>query len=112
MMTRMDAIGIILVIVGVLIIVGTTVLGRSSEGGAGDLARLMRRIPGGWLTGLVVVVIGLVIIAVPWGRPPDAGPPGNGPPGQDSPGNGPPGQDSPGNGPPGNDPPGQDGSRT
>lgn len=86
----MDAIGIILVIVGVLIIIGTAVLGRSSGGAGGDVARLAQRIPGGWMTGAILVVIGLIIIAIPWGPPPGAGPPGglpdNGPPGN-QPGN-------------------------
>jgi hypothetical protein len=94
MLATMDAIGIILVVLGVLVIVGTAVLGRSSGGAGGDLARLMQRIPGGWVAGVILVVIGLLIIALPWGPPPGAGPPGDA-------GNGP-----PGNGPPMVDPPG------
>jgi hypothetical protein len=99
-----DAIGIILVVLGVLIIIGTVVLGRSSSGAGGDLARLMQRIPGGWVTGAILVVIGLIIIAIPWGPLLGAGPPDGGPGGP--PGNGPPGNGSPGNGPPMVDPPG------
>jgi hypothetical protein len=103
MLTSMDAIGIIVVVLGVLIIIGTAVLGRSSGGAAADLARLMQRVPGGWVTGLILVVIGLLIIAIPWGPPPGAGPPAD-------PGNGPPGNGAPGNGPPGNGPPEQPGN--
>jgi hypothetical protein len=83
----MDAIGIILVVIGVLIIVGTAVLGLRSGGAEGDLARLAQRVPGGWVYGLVLVIIRIVVIAIPWGPPPGAGPPdvlppGNGPPGE------------------------------
>jgi hypothetical protein len=101
----MDALGIILVVLGVLIIIGTAVLGRSSGGAGGDLARLMQRIPGGWVTGAILVVIGLIIIAIPWGPLLGAGPP-DGSPGNGPPGNGPPGNGPPGNGPPADVPPG------
>jgi hypothetical protein len=87
----MDAIGIILVVIGVLIIVGTAVLGSRSGGAEGDLARLTQRVPGGWVFGLILVIIGIVLIALPWGPPPGAGPPDGVPPGNGPPGNGPPG---------------------
>jgi hypothetical protein len=88
----MDAIGIIFVIVGVLIILGTAVLGRSSDGAGGDIARLARRVPGGWMLGLALVIIGIVIIAIPWGPPPGAGPPDSVPPGNGPPEDVPPGE--------------------
>ncbi|HVM24904.1 MAG TPA: hypothetical protein VM253_05855 [Candidatus Limnocylindrales bacterium] len=74
----MDAIGVLLVIVGLAIVLGIALLGRSSGGAQGDVARLAGRVPGGIATGLVLIGIGLLLILIPGGPP--AGVPANGPP--------------------------------
>jgi hypothetical protein len=74
----MDAIGVLLVIVGLAIVLGIALLGRSSDGAGGDVARLAGRVPGGIVTGLVLIGIGLLLILLPGGPPP--GVPANGPP--------------------------------
>lgn len=74
----MDAIGVLLVIVGLAIVLGIALLGRSSGGAGGDMARLAGRVPGGIITGLVLIGIGLLLILIPGGPP--AGVPANGPP--------------------------------
>jgi hypothetical protein len=75
----MDAIGVLLVIIGLAIVLGIAVLGRSSGGAGGDVSRLAGRVPGGIVTGLILIGIGLVLILIPGGPPP--GVPANGPPG-------------------------------
>lgn len=74
----MDAIGALLVIIGLAIVLGIALLGRSSGGAGADLARLAGRVPGGVVTGLVLIAIGLLLILIPGGPP--AGVPANGPP--------------------------------
>jgi hypothetical protein len=74
----MDAIGALLVIIGLAIVLGIAVLGRSSGGAGGDMASLANRVPGGIVTGLVLIGIGLLLILIPGGPP--AGVPANGPP--------------------------------
>lgn len=74
----MDAIGVLLVIVGLAIVLGIALPGRSSGGAGGDIARLAGRVPGGIITGLVLIGIGRLLILIPGGPP--AGVPANGPP--------------------------------
>lgn len=74
----MDAIGVLLVVVGLAIVLGIALLGRSSGRAGGDTARLAGRVPGGIVTGLVLIGIGLLLILIPGGPP--AGVPANGPP--------------------------------
>jgi hypothetical protein len=74
----MDAIGVLLVIIGLAIVLGIAMLGRSSGGAGSDMASLANRVPGGIVTGLVLIGIGLLLILIPGGPP--AGVPANGPP--------------------------------